>query len=397
MITSTLMMPVVVLTTLATVISVGLGFLPRPSRSAALWATAFAIAMVGAYVWLAQEHTAPEQLRALGSGLVITPMPLIWAGLRAYRGLDRQHLAVAFLFGLLAPVTLLLSTFADVYGVALRVVFTAMSVFAALIIVELVRLGPRLRDEALPLLGVSFGFIVFAVIVDVNGVMVMTGAIRAAEGSDSLELVRTLNQVGMAAYIVCALITTLLLTICGDDAAVTPRDAFERTARNRLERAQAADDDGWSLIDIRLDDPDDIRTATSTAAFHAVTERFARDIESVLPADADIDRVTSTRFVALVPRSQGGVRELLTQLLERVSTMEPHHSVPVRLTASIGWAPVSAIGYDFSTLITHADAAARHAYSAGGDRWERRRGDAATRGSAPAVERRGGVIEGRSR
>lgn len=376
MINSTLMMPVIALTTLATVISIGLGFLPRPSRSAALWATAFAIAMVGAYVWLAQEHFASEQLRALGSGLVIAPMPLIWSGLRAYRGREKHHPVLACLFGLLAPVALLLSTFVGVYGLAFRVLFTATSVFAALIIVELVRLGPTLRDEALPLLGVSSAFIVVAVIIDVNGVMTLVAASGSAGEQDSLEFARTLNLIGMAVYVVCALITTLLLTICRDDTSVSPRDAFERTVRNRLDRARAADDDWWSLLDIRLDDPDDIRTATSTAVFNAVTQKFARDVDSVLPADADIDRVTPTRFVALVPRSQGGVRELLSQLLERVSLTDERHSVPVRLTVSIGWAPVSAVGYDFTTLITQADAAVRDAYASGGDRWERLRSDA---------------------
>lgn len=383
MINSTLMLPVVALTTLATVLFIGLGFLPRPSRATALWSAAFAIAMVGAYVWLAQDHVASEPLRALGSGLIIAPMPLLWSGLRAYRGRARQHLVIGCLFALLSPVILLLSSFAGVYGVAVRVLFTATAVFAALIIVELVGLGPRVRDEALPLLGGSSAFIVFAVIIDVNGLLVMRGLVV---GSDALSLVRTMNMVGMSVYVVCALITTLLLTIRGEEVAVSPRDAFERTARGRLERARAADDDWWSLLDIRLDDPDDIRTASNTAEFNAVAHKFARDVDSVLPADADIEQVDSTRFLALVPRSQGGVRGLLAELLERVARTEHDRSLPLRLTASIGWAPVSAGGYDFEDLTASADAAARRAHAEGGDRWERVRADA----SQPALLDRGG-------
>lgn len=374
MINSTLMMPVVALTTLATVLFIGLGFLPRPSRATALWSTAFAVAMVGSYVWLAQDHVASEPLRALGSGLTIAPMPLLWSGLRAYRGRERQHLMIGYLFGLLSPVILLLSSFAGVYGVAVRVLFTVTAVFAGLIIVELVGLGPRVRDEALPLVGVSAAFIVFAVIIDVNGLLVMGGLIG---GSDALALMRDMNLVGMAVYVVCALVTTLLLTVRSEEAVASPRDAFERTARGRLDRARAADDDWWSLLDIRLDDPDDIRTASSTAEFNAVAYKFARDVDSVLPADADIEQVDSTRFLALVPRSQGGVRELLAELLERVARTEHDRSLPLRLTASIGWAPVSAAGYEFETLTANADEAARRAHAEGGDRWERVRADAA--------------------
>ncbi|MGW9627804.1 hypothetical protein [Microbacterium sp. NPDC055521] len=373
MINTTLMMPVVALTTLATVLFIGLGFLPRPSRATALWSAAFAIAMVGAYVWLAQDHVASEPLRALGSGLILAPMPLLWSGLRAYRRRARQHLMIGYLFGLLSPVILLLSSFAGVYGVALRVLYTTTAVFAALIIVELVALGPRVRDEALPLLGVSSAFIVFAVIIDVNGLLVMRGLVV---GSDALSLVRTMNMVGMSVYVVCALITTLLLTIRGEEVAVSPRDAFERTARGRLERAHAADDDLWSLLDIRLDDPDDIRTASSTAEFNAVAHKFARDVDSVLPADADIEQIDPARFLALVPRSQGGVRELLAELLERVARTEHDRSLPLRLTASVGWAPVSVAGYEFEALTARAGEAARRAHAEGGDRWERVRADA---------------------
>ena len=217
-------------------------------------------------------------------------------------------------------------------------------------------------------MGVSAAYIVFAVVIDINGVIVEAGGIANA---DSLDFVRTLNMIGVTVYVVCALVTTLLLTVRSDEISTSPRDAFERTARNRLNRAQAANDEWWSMLDIRLDDPDDIRAASSTAAFNAVAQRFGREVDSVLPPDADIDRITATRFVALVPRPQGGIRELITELLERMTTMDEQQSVPVRLTASIGWAPVSATGYDFARLIDQAADAADAAYANGGDRWER--------------------------
>lgn len=368
MITSTLVMPVIAITTLAVIIFIGLGFLPRPSSATALWSAAFAVTMVGSYVWMAHEYAASEQLRALGSGFVLSPMPLLWSGIRAYRGRERRYVLLSCIFMALAPLVLLASTSVNLYGVAFRVVFTVTSVFAVLMLIELAGLGPRLRDEALPLMGVSAAYIVFAVVIDINGVIVEAGGIANA---DSLDFVRTLNMIGVTVYVVCALVTTLLLTVRSDEISTSPRDAFERTARNRLNRAQAANDEWWSMLDIRLDDPDDIRAASSTAAFNAVAQRFGREVDSVLPPDADIDRITATRFVALVPRPQGGIRELITELLERMTTMDEQQSVPVRLTASIGWAPVSATGYDFARLIDQAADAADAAYANGGDRWER--------------------------
>lgn len=368
MITSTLIMPVIAICTLATVIFIGLGFLPRPSRATAIWSAVFATAMIGSYVWLAQEFVYPDQLRAVGSALVIAPMPLIWSGIRAYRGLERQFVPLSIAFLVVAPALLLVSTYLGFYGIAFRVVFCTAAVFAVLIFLELLRLGPRLRDEALPLMGVSGLFVVFAVITLINGVLVAGGQVPIGDGLDFL---RTLNLIGVTVYAVCTLVTVLLLTIRADQASATPQRAFEHTVQNRLNRARAAEDQWWSLLDIRLDDPDDIRLASSSAAFNAVAEKFARDIDSVLPADSDIARMEPTCFVVLVPRPQGGVRELLTELLERVSTVEETQSYPIRLSASIGWAPVAAAGYEFETLANAASQAVETAYAKGGDRWER--------------------------
>jgi GGDEF domain-containing protein len=101
-----------------------------------------------------------------------------------------------------------------------------------------------------------------------------------------------------------------------------------------------------------------------------VCRRFALDVDSVLPSDADIERINPTRFVALIPRSSGGVRELLTELLERISKTDDS-SLPLRPSASIGWAPVSVVGYEYDVLVSAASEAAVTAARKGGDRWER--------------------------
>lgn len=371
MITSTLVMPLIAIATLATVIFIGLGFLPRPTRATALWSAAFAVAMVGAYVWLTQDFAPyPQQLRALGSALTLAPMPLIWSGLRAYRGLRRQYVILACTVLVLVPAFLLTATALGLYPIAFRIAFASMAVFAVLIFLELLRLGPQLRDEALPLMAVSAAYVVFAAVSFVNAAFQALGEIKPA---DSLQFIRTLNMIGVNVYITCALVTLLLLTT-RSGVNPSPHRDFERTVRNRLNRARAAEDQWWALLDIRLDDPDEIRLATSAAAFNAVSERFGQEIDSVFPADADIERISASRFLVLVPRPQGGVRELVTELLERITAPEGTQPMQLRLSASIGWAPVAVVGYDFDLLVTSAAQAALTASAKGGDRWERIRG-----------------------
>lgn len=371
MITSTLAMPLIALSTLATIIFIGLGFLPRPSRATALWSAAFAVAMVGSYVWLAQGFTPfPQQLRALGSALTIAPMPLIWSGLRAYRGLRRQYVALSVAVVVILPAFLLTAVALGIYPISFRIAFASLAVFAVLIFLDLMKLGPQLRDEALPLIGASAAYVVFSAITIINAAFQAAGEIQPA---DSLQFIRTLNMIGVNVYITCALITLLMLTT-RSGVNPSPHRDFERIVRNRLNRAQAAGDQWWALLDIRLDDPDEIRLATSASAFNAVSEKFARDVDSVFPADADIERMNASRFLVLVPRPQGGVRDLVTELLERVSAPLGAQPMQLRLSASIGWAPVSVAGYGFDELVNSAAQAALTASAKGGDRWERIRG-----------------------
>lgn len=368
MITTSLVMPVIAVATVATVIFIALGFLPRPSRATAIWSAGFAIAMIGSYVWLAHEMLDSEPLRALGAALVVSPLPLMWSGLRAYRGSERQFVLLSGSFVVVAPALLMATMHFGMYGIGFRALFASMAVFAVLVLIELVRLGPHLRDEALPLMAVAAAFLVFAAITVINGVLVANGTVA---DTDSLQFLRTLNMIGVTVFITCNLVTCLLLTTRTGDTAHSPRSEFDRIVRNRLDRAEAASDPWWSLLDIRLDDPDDIRAASSTGAFNAISERFGRDVDAALPADADIEQLSATRFIALVPRAQGGVREVVTDLLDRVSTIDDHQPMPIRMSASIGWTQVPVAGYDLDDLLASAAAAAEVAQQAGGNRWER--------------------------
>lgn len=368
MTTISLVLPVITTSTLAVIIFIGLGFLPAPSRATALWSAGFSCVMIGAYVWLAHDMSGLIQLRALGSGFMIAPMALMWSGLRAYRAAARQFVPLSIAFMIVLPVLLTLASFTDAYGVVFRVAFVATAVFAALTIIELVRLGTQQRDEALPLIAASALFIAAAVVTIVDG---MLTARHLTGNPDGLGFLRTFNLISANVYVICNLVTALLLTTRTVNKDKAPHGAFERTARNRLNRAEAANDTWWSMLDIRLDDPDLIRAASSTPAFKSVSERFARDVDIALPADADIEQMSATRILALVPRAQGGVRECVADLLGRISTVEERQAVPIRLSASVGWAQVQAVGYEFDELVTAAAASAQVAQANGGDRWER--------------------------
>lgn len=368
MITSNLVMPLIATTTLATILFIALGFLPHPSRAAALWSAAFSSAMVGSYMWLAYEIWGSTAFRALGAGLAIAPMALIWSGLRARRRARRQFIPLSVAYLILMPAALMMSASSPAYGVAFRVVFATTAVFAALTIVELIRLGTHKRDEAYPLLAACAAFIVFTAVTVVDGVLV---ARHITANPESLQFLRTINMIGIVVFVICALVTTLLLTVRSKGGHSATRGTFEATVRNRLNRAEAANDPWWSMLDIRLDDPDGIRAASSTAAFNSTSERFAHDVDLALPADADIEQMSATRVIALVPRAQGGLREILSGLLERISTVDERQAVPIRLSASIGWAQVQTAGYGFDELLLAASDAVKTAQANGGDRWER--------------------------
>lgn len=367
MTSSVLMMPLIATSTLATILYIGLGFLPQPSRAAAMWSAGFMSAMVGSYVWMANVAFDAPELRGVGSGFIIAPVALMWAGLRAHRSAERSFAPLAIAYVVLMPTALWLASLTPAYDVVFRALFASTAVFAVLTIVELVRLGPHQRDESYPLIGVSAAFIVFAGVIVIDAVL-RAGAAMA--GQDTLEFVRTVNMIGAIVYIVCTLVTMLLLTIGGKGSVREAHGAFLQTVRGRLARADAAGDPWWSLLDIRLDDPDDIRAASSTAAFHATSDRFVSDVLGALPADADIEQLSATRVITLIPRGEGDVREILKDLLDRISTSVGDEPVPVRLSASVGWAQVQAVGYDFDELLAAAAAAAEEAQADGGDRWQ---------------------------
>ena len=365
-----LYVPLVAISTLCAIVFIGLGFLRAPSRAAALWSIALLSAVVASHGWGAADLLESTELRAAASGLLLAPLALVWSGVRAYTQRP-QHLAVSISWMVITPLVLGLGAFTDAFDLIFRLMFLLTGVFAALTIIELVPLRPLVRDEVLPMLTMSALFIVFTAIVILEG-LIMQGQRVGAAAEDSLHFVRTINTASAVVYIVGITITMLLLARENRRAGPTIRSTgFQMIAVDRLQRAEAAQDPWWSLIDIRLDNPDEIRAMSGGTMFEAISDRLATDVRAVLPAEADIDRVSSVRFVALVPRAQGDVRTLLQNLLQCVARVEPDRPSPVRMTASVGWAQVSAVSYDLSELKEAAAQAAVKASADGGDRWER--------------------------
>lgn len=158
-------------------------------------------------------------------------------------------------------------------------------------------------------------------------------------------------------------------------AAGRSTDGADR-ARRRLRKAEAQNDQPWSVLDIRLDDPVDLREASTGAAFARIVDRFHDDIEDALPASADADRIEDGRAVVIIRGSDEAVRYHLRGMLTRIAMLEKDASASgIRSSASIGWAPVSVVGYDYDLLRAAADRAAARARAAGGDQWKRANAD----------------------
>lgn len=363
------MTALVALSTLCTVLYIGLGFLPHPGRAAAIWSGAFGGLMLTSYGWVAADLMNSAPLRGAASGFMLSTISLIWIGLRLRRAAPRNLWWVSAVFVLAAPTVLALTATSEFYLTVVQLMFGIAGVFTALILAELIRLGPLQRDEILPLALVSAAFVVFAVLNIILEIVRLSQG-RPAPNPELFALVRDINTLGALLYVVCATVTLVLLT---RDRQPAPRAdvewTFTRVARDRLRRAEAADDRWWALLVIRLDDPVSLREASSTHAYDRVRLRFAGVVQSLLPAEADIDLRDGADITVLLPRPEGAVRQILANLLEQVATTESDLSV--RLSASVGWAGVDVVGYDLDALVAEASDAASLARERGGDRWFR--------------------------
>ncbi len=358
-----------VITTLATMLTIGVAFLVKPGLPTLYWSLAFTLAMLATYGVVAGDVTGLETLRRASLGALMGAPALLWSGFRASWGL-RPH---AWAGGAVAAGAALILAAVDGlvwFTVAYRVVFFAASVFAGLFVLDWARAAGRRADRLLlPMVVMSIAFVV------TGTATLIAGVAFPPSGGDDFELVRVISSVGMLAYVACALIAVVgsAARDSGLGRSATNSTAwqqFERIAWDRLMRAEKAADP-WSIVYLRLDDAADIRQTAGASAFANLSERLEEEVREVFPAEADVGAPTAGAVVVLVPRTDAVVRDLLRTILERVTRIDVHGALPIRPTASAGWAPASVLGYDLDALVYTGREAAALASEKGGDRWER--------------------------
>ncbi|GAA5200637.1 hypothetical protein [Microbacterium jejuense] len=359
-----------VITTLATMLTVGIAFLVKPGPPTLYWSLAFALAMLATYGVVAGDVTGMETLRRASLGALMGSPALLWSGFRAEWGL-RPHVWSGGLLALVSALALALAGDIVRFTIAYRTVFFAASVFAALFVFDWARRGPGVRGDRLllPMAIVSIAFFV------TGAATFVSGFVFPPSGGDDFTLVRLISSVGMLVYVACALIAVVGTAAreggLGRSATVsTAWQQFERTSGERLLRAQRTSEP-WSVVFLALDDAADIRQIAGAPAFSALSDRLELTAREVFPAESDVGSPTAGAVVALVPRPEATVRDQLRTVLERITELDVDGALPIRPTASAGWAPASVLGYDLDTLVYTSREAARLASGKGGDRWER--------------------------
>ncbi|WP_336645822.1 hypothetical protein [Microbacterium sp. USHLN186] len=364
---------IIVMVSLATAMVFGLAVLRRPSSATTAWGIAFGIGLLATYVWAAAEQAGLGPLRALASGLMLAFEPLVWLGLRLFAG-RRVPWFEAGAFVIMVPTALALSAATEAFSLVFSLAFACGGVFAGLIAIDLARLRIPSRDVTLPLLLVSGAFAIAAAL---NLAWRVIGPV--ADAGEQISVLREVNGVGTMVTSVCAAVTILLL-VRSDTSGGLGGDAGphgsalhrgEDALRERFARIRARHDASWSLLDVRLDDPGDLREASGQSDFAAIVQRFRTAVVEALPPSADIVRGDGTQLLALVPGNERTVEHHVRTALERVSSVDEQDELSViRVSASIGWATVLESDFDLDTLTALAATRADNARSQGGDRWE---------------------------
>lgn len=356
-------------TTLATMLTIGVGFLSKPSTATLYWSFAFALAMVATFGVVAGDLNDAEALRRASLGLLLGAPALLWSGFRAHWGLRAYPWAGPAL-GVVAGAVFVAAVDLATFTVAYRTAFFAASLFAGLFFIDWVRVPARRHDKVvLPMAILSGAFFVVAL-----GAFV-AGLAYPPTGGDDFVLLRAVSSVGMLLYVGSVLVAVIGIATRDTVFARTPASTsdwqrFERTAIDRLLRAQRTSE-SWSVVYLQLDDAADIRQTAGTPAFASISARLEEAARAVFPSETDVGSPSPGATVLLVPRADAVVRDCLRDVLKRVPQLDVDARLAIRPTASAGWAPASVLGYDLDALVYTAREAAGVAAQKGGDRWER--------------------------
>lgn len=355
---------VAVVTVLAAIVF-SLATLARPSRATVTWGAAFGLGVLGAYLWLAGHQTGEPAFRGAASGLLLSFEPLVWIGLRMHRGRRTPWWPVA-VFTVVPPTLLVLTAGSPWYLLSFHTVFLASGVFAALVAFELWRGRPVARDIVMPLALASCGLFLVALSSAVAAMLT-----DPADTETQLSALRGMNAVGTLVVSTCAAFT-LVLMVRAEGIAPVDSEAAILSIRRRLEKAHAQNEQSWSILDVRLDDPAELRDASTGSAFALIVNRFHDDIQEALPAAADAVRIDDDRAIVLIRGSEEAVQSHIREILTRVAIIHRDESVNgIGASASIGWAMAAVLGFEYDALIAAAGLAAERARAGGGDRWNR--------------------------
>lgn len=357
------------ITTLGTMLAIGVAFLSKPSPATLYWSFAFALAMVSTFGVVAGDLNDAETLRRASLGLLMGAPVLLWSGFRALWGL-RAFPWTGPALGVVSGLILAMAGDIATFTVAYRGVFFAASVFAGLFFIDWIRVPSHRADRVvLPMAIVSAAFFVTAL------ASLVAGAFYPPSGGDDFILLRLVSSIGMLGYVGCALVAVVGVATRDTPLVRAPSapsgwQRFESTAIDRLLRAQRTSE-SWSVVYLQLDDAADLRQTAGSAAFAAISARLEQEARAVFPAETDVGTPTAGATVLLVPRPDAVVRDCLRALLQRVPQLDVDGRLAIRPTASAGWAPASVLGYDLDALVYTAREAAGLAAQKGGDRWEK--------------------------
>lgn len=197
-------------------------------------------------------------------------------------------------------------------GLALILIFTVVA-----LIVPWDRVS-RSTIAVLPFADIlAIGLIALAafslVVAGVGAVSIVVGLVAPGDAGESLEFLRTVNSLGMLAYVVCALVTLLFIARGGTGAATG--STFAVVAADRLARAQRAGERSWALVYAQIDDAEDLRIVAGDSGFAAIAERLRGDVIEIFPTEADLGWFAPAGVAVLVAQPSAVLRERVRTLL----------------------------------------------------------------------------------
>ncbi len=347
------------------------GLLGRPSRASLLWTLGFILALLGSYGSLTSASMGTDVLlHPVGIGITFGMPLLIWSGLRALRG-KRAYPWLGILQSLVSAGILAVTTTAQAGFTIFQWLFLGAAAGAVAGAIELLRKEFRGSRFTVPLVAAS------GVVVLLATAGLVSSAVAVNPQNDLL-FVRGTVMVSTV-YIICATVSLLFLANRRPGArdileavdAFYPPGLMRAVVRERLRRAEARGEQGWSFIDIRLDDAVDLREASGDAAFGAMVRRFERILVGAAPADVDLCRISPGHVLVFTSQPPAAVRELLRSVLNETSREREDAPTSLRVSASAGIVAVLPGTHTYEALVAESGAAAEQAQLQGGDRWSR--------------------------